>query len=213
MLQEFLFSATQAGVLRYEFSQFKTALLDESHLSSRATLLENDYNRFSTLAWVNDCGYGFRNITLTTVKAYKRFLESVEREDLWEKYFFKWTPVLGAYKILDSIVKFFEENPNDILDNESIHYTEKPFNKHEFTTAFEFLREHGIAENREDITFPEERRYFKYKDVRFIWRTMHGQGTACQLIPIQDYSEWNKKIDWPMAFREELCCTIGFDDA
>lgn len=211
MLQEFLISASQTGVRMYEFSQFKAALLDESHLSSRAALLENDYNRFSALAWVDDCGYGFRNTTLTTIKAYRRFLFAMSREDLWQKYFSKFDAMLGAFKILDSVIKYFEDT-GDMLDDESIHYSKK-FNTSEFDTVFEFLRTHGVSEVREDIMFPEERRYFKYKGVRFIWRTMHGQGTACQLLPIDDYSEWNEKLNWPMSFREDLCCTIGFDDA
>lgn len=209
MLLEILVGTSQYIMLKEEFSRFSSILKDEDHLSSRANLLEQDYLRFGSIAFVSDCGYGFRNTTLTTIKAYKRFLADIGRLDLWKKYFSKFDDMLNAFKILDDVIAYFQNN--DMLDDESIYYNNS-FNSKEFDIAFEFLEKHGTPEIRENITFPEQRRYFKYKGVKFIWRQMHGQGTACQLIPVNAFSKWNNLLEWPMEFRDDLCTTIGIDD-
>lgn len=58
----------------------------------------------------------------------------------------------------------------------------------------------GALENNADDTlysnnnFPIARKYYKYKNIRFIWEVMFGQGSHCSLLIDDTLFEENKQV-------------------
>lgn len=104
-------------------------------------------------------------------------------------------------RILDDVLVYFESGSEEFLDDESIAYQTIKFNIDDFNKLFDYLNNIGPTANRQ-IFFPEKRKYFIYKDTKIIWRTLSGQGTACQLLPVKDYGNWPD--EWPMVWDSEF---------
>lgn len=98
------------------------------------------------------------------------------------------------YELLDKLLPLLKKGN---INNESIlYFPEKyPISEGQFCALINQLG--YLAENKEDVSemFSEYQAYFEYKNIKFIWNIMFGQGISMTLI-----SKFNKKIK----FKEKL---------
>jgi hypothetical protein len=111
------------------------------------------------------------------------------------------------FTILDKAIEVLKDGK--VLDDETIGYFPKryKFTVEEYNKLFESLTD----KDKDDCTelFEEYRRYFEYKNVKFIWRLLIGQGAACQLLPAFCANKsWPSKR-FPMKFKEEKKIVIN----
>jgi len=110
-----------------------------------------------------------------------------------------------AFAIHSIIHDLYSSDDRMIIDDEDITYFSDKFSfsLKEFHDLHSYLEQmySDHSESNSESCFPEYRMYFEYEGKKFIWRMLHGQGTACQFLRGNaNYDDWSSS--WPMKFEE-----------